>query len=73
MINNDLAKWRARHGRGISKAELARRIHVSRSCVTKLENGKLQPSAAMMFKIAGFLGCKVEDVFKYVPEDKAKQ
>jgi transcriptional regulator with XRE-family HTH domain len=68
MIKNELTKWRGRRGRGISKAELARRIQVSRSYITKLENGKLQPSADMMF-----LGCSVEDIFKYVPEDKAKQ
>ena len=71
MFRNELARWRARHGRkGITKAHLARKIGVSRSYITKLESGALQPSGRVMFKIADYFGCKVEEIFRYVPDNE---
>jgi len=65
MVRNCLRKWRERQGtKGISKAHLARRIGVSRSYVTKLESGALQPSARVMFRIAEYFGCHVDDIFR---------
>jgi len=73
MIKSDLAKWRALHvNECISKAHLARMIGVSRSYITKLENGSLQPSAEMMFRICEYLGRRVEEVFRYVPDGKER-
>ena len=73
MFHNELAKWRARHGRrGITKAHLARKIGVSRSYITKLENGALQPGGTVMFKIADYFGCRVEQIFRYVPDDEER-
>jgi DNA-binding XRE family transcriptional regulator len=56
MIINSIAHWRSKmnNGKGISQAHLARRIGVGRSCVTKLEKGKAQPSA--VFQAAGGVG-----------------
>lgn len=68
MIVCNLKQWRAKanDGRGISKAWLARKIGASRSYVVKLERGKCQPSAEMMFKIAAYFGQPVEVIFQWV-------
>ena len=71
MIKSELAKWRTRHGKkGISKAHLARQVGVSRSYITKIEHGKQHPSARVMFRIADYFGCRVDEIFKYVPNNK---
>jgi putative transcriptional regulator len=63
MITNLVAKWR--DAKGVSKAHLARRVGVARSYMTKLEQGKLQPSGEMMFRIARYLGRPLEEVFQH--------
>jgi putative transcriptional regulator len=63
MLTNSVAKWRM--ARGVSKAHLARRVGVDRSYITKLEQGKLQPSGDMMFRLARYLGQPLEQVFAY--------
>jgi putative transcriptional regulator len=63
MVTNTVAKWRME--KGVSKAHLARRVSVSRSYMTKLEQGKLQPSGEMMFRIAKYLGQPLEAVFQH--------
>lgn len=69
MIRNELSEWRKCFGKkGITKAALARKLGVSRSYITKLENGTLQPSGRMMLKIADLFNCRVEDIFEYVHE-----
>ncbi len=65
MIVNSVTKWR--QAKGVSKAHLARYVGVDRSYVTKLEQGKMQPSAEMMFRIAKYLGQPLEDVFQHAP------
>lgn len=68
-FRNKLPELRAKRGtRGINKAQLARQIGVSRSYITRLEQGRVNPSAEVMFRLADFLGCSVEDVFQYVRE-----
>ena len=69
MIKNKLKALRERHGRGISKAHLARGVGVSRSYITKLEQGKQLPSARMLFKLADYFGCQVEDLFDQPPQE----
>ncbi len=59
------------NGKGISQAHLARRIGVGRSFVTKLEKGKAQPSADLMFRVARYFRQAVESVFQQVDDDKA--
>jgi len=64
MITNTVTKWRKE--KGVTKSHMARYIGVERSYMTKLEQGKLQPSAEMMFKIAKYLGQSLESLFQYV-------
>ena len=69
MISNKLSRWRRQHGRrGVTKAHLARKVSVSRSYITKLENGTLQPSGRVMFRIADYFGCGVDDIFTFVDD-----
>lgn len=64
MVTNRLHEWRqARGPRGISKATLARRLGVSRSYVTRLEQGKVFPSLALALRIARYFECRVEEIF----------
>jgi putative transcriptional regulator len=65
MITNCATKWRTE--KGVSKAHLARRIGVNRSYMTKLEQGKMQPSGEMMFRIAKNLGQPLEVIFQHAP------
>lgn len=65
MIVNLVNKWRL--AKGVSKAHMARYVGVDRSYVTKLEQGKMQPSGEMMFRIAKYLGQPLEAVFQHTP------
>ena len=53
----------ARDARGLTQAELAERIGVSRKTVNTVENGVFVPSTIVALKLAGALGCRVEDLF----------
>ena len=68
MITNEVTGLREK--RGVSKAHLARRIGVSRSYVTRLEQGKLQPSGDVMFRIARYFGCEVGVIFHWVEDGR---
>jgi putative transcriptional regulator len=65
MVTNLVNKWRL--AKGVSKAHMARYVGVDRSYVTKLEQGKMQPSGEMMFRIAEYLGQPLEVVFQHAP------
>ncbi|MCD7034344.1 helix-turn-helix transcriptional regulator [Metabacillus sp. GX 13764] len=52
-----------REKRGLSQADLARELSVSRSWVHKLETSKSEPSLRMALRIAAILECKIEDIF----------
>jgi putative transcriptional regulator len=73
MITNSIAHWRSKmnNGKGISQAHLARRIGVGRSFVTKLEKGKAQPSAKLIFRVARYFKQPVESIFVHVDADSA--
>lgn len=74
MIINNIAYWRStmNRGKGVSQAHLARKIGVGRSFVTKLEKGRAQPGAELMFRVARYLLQPVEAVFRLVEGTKAK-
>ena len=57
--------------RGISKAHLARRVGVTRSYITRLENEELQPSGPAMLRFARYFGRPVEEIFQ-LPEEAIK-
>ena len=52
----------ARDERGWTQAELAERIGVSRKTVNTVENGVFVPSTVVALKLAGALGCSVEEL-----------
>ena len=65
VLRNNVKQFRER--RGVSKSHLARQIRVCPSYVTRLENMDIQPSGEVMFRIAGYFKCRIEDVFKPSP------
>jgi putative transcriptional regulator len=65
MFKNNVTALREQ--KGVCKAHLARRVGVSRSYVTRLEQGRLQPSGKVMFRLAAYFKCDVQDVFQWEP------
>ena len=70
MIRNKISKYRKIRGRQIgrlyTKSDLARRIEVDRSVVTRWEQQKQQPSLKTALKIAAYFAVPVEDIFTLV-------
>jgi putative transcriptional regulator len=60
-LTNSLKEERARLG--LTQAELAERVGVSRKTVNTVENGVFVPSTTLALKLAAALGCRVEDIF----------
>ncbi len=54
-----------RKSRGIRQEELAAALEVSRQTIGSLENGRYNPSITLAFKIAGYFGMHIEDIFIY--------
>lgn len=54
-----------RSERGLTQAELAARIGVTRQTVIAIEAGRYSPSLEMAFQVAGVLGLPLEEVFAY--------
>lgn len=54
--------------RGLSQAELAAALGVSRQTVISIENGRYQPSLPLAFRIARFFDLTVDKMFD--PEDE---
>ena len=52
-----------RSAAGLTQAELAERVGVSRKTVNTVENGVFIPSTLLALKLARALRCKVEDLF----------
>ena len=57
----------ARGQLGLTQAELAARIGVSRKTINTVENGVFVPSTILALKLAAALGRKVEDLFALQP------
>jgi putative transcriptional regulator len=53
----------ARTAAGLTQAELAEKIAVSRKTVNTVENGVFIPSTLLALKLARALGKRVEDLF----------
>jgi putative transcriptional regulator len=49
--------------RGMTQAELADALNVSRQTVNALETGRYDPSLPLAFAIARLFGKKIEDIF----------
>ena len=68
MIQNQIARFRAARKTGaIKQSQLAYKIGVSRSYITKLEKGAVLPSLQIALKLADYFGCHVEEIFLEVP------
>jgi len=52
-----------REAKGLTQAQLADLIGVSRKTVNTVENGVIIPSTVVALKLAGALGCSVETLF----------
>jgi putative transcriptional regulator len=53
-----------RQMRGLSQAELAEKLKVSRQTVNALETEKYDPSLPLAFKIARLFRLKIEEIFE---------
>lgn len=53
----------ARTAAGLTQAELAERVSVSRKTVNTVENGVFIPSTLLALKLAAALGKRVEELF----------
>ena len=60
-LGNTLREARARLG--LTQAELAERVNVSRKTINTVENGVFTPSTLLALKLAATLGRRVEDLF----------
>ena len=49
---------------GITQANLAEAVQVSRKSINAIENGIYVPSTVLSLKIAMVLNCQVEDLFR---------
>ncbi len=58
----------ARETRGLTQAQLAEAIGVSRKTVNTVENGVFVPSTVIALKLAAMLGQPVEALFSLVVE-----
>ena len=63
-ITNRVRELRAEAG-GMTQAELAQRIGLTRQTVIAIEKGRYSPSLEAAFQIARVLGLPLEDVFQY--------
>ena len=59
-----------RKERNIRQEELAAALKVSRQTIGSLENGRYNPSIILAFKIAGYFGMSIEEIFIYEEEIK---
>ncbi|GMA89919.1 helix-turn-helix transcriptional regulator [Homoserinibacter gongjuensis] len=62
-VTNDIRELRA--ARGITQAELASAVGVTRQTIIAIEQGRYSPSLEMAFLIARALGTRLDEVFAY--------
>ena len=62
-LTNSLRELRTE--RGITQADLAAQLGMTRQTVIAIEGGKYSPSLEVAFQIARVLGVGLEDVFHY--------
>lgn len=61
QLANRLRELRARHG--LTQAELAERVGVTRKTINTVENRVFVPSTILALKLAAALGVTVEEIF----------
>jgi putative transcriptional regulator len=60
-MENDVRERRTE--RGLSQAELAQSVRVSRQTINSIETGKYVPSLPLALALARFFGVSVEEMF----------
>jgi len=60
-MNNDLRERRDRAG--LSQADLAAAVDVTRQTINAIERERYDPSLELAFKLAAFFECRIEDLF----------
>ena len=60
-MRNDVRERRA--AKGLSQADLAQRMDVSRQTINSIETGRYTPSLPLAIAIARFFGVTVEEIF----------
>jgi len=63
-ISNRIRRLRFDNGE-MTQEELANRVGCTRQTIIAVEAGKYVPSLSLAFRIAGFFGVPVEEVFQY--------
>ena len=66
-MNNSLRDRRSEAG--LTQAELAAALGVSRQTVISIESGRYLPSLPLAFRIAGQFGLGIEQLFEPTEED----
>lgn len=61
-MNNDLRE--RRHEHGLSQADLAAAVDVSRQTINAIERGRYDPSLELAFALAGYFDCRIEEIFE---------
>ena len=69
-LSNRLKEERA--ARGLSQADLAELVHVSRKTINTVENGVFIPSTVLALRLARALGTTVERLF-FLVEDRRRR
>ena len=60
-MKNDVRERRL--ARGLSQAELAQAVHVSRQTINSIETAKYIPSLPLALALSRFFGVRVEEMF----------
>lgn len=60
-MNNKIAT--IRREKGIKQSELAKKLKINRTHLSKVENGHKRPSTALLERIANELGVSIKDFF----------
>lgn len=60
-MNNDLRERRDREG--LSQADLAEAVGVSRQTINAIERDRYDPSLELAFELAAFFNCRIEELF----------
>ncbi len=60
-MDNSLGEYREQFG--VSQRELAEHIEVTRQTINAVEGDRYDPSVELVFKLAAFFECSVEDLF----------
>ena len=62
-----------RESTGLTQAELARRVGVTRQTLIAIEQGKYSPTLELAFQLAREFGVGIDDVFQYPDERDERQ